>query len=124
MNEAGLNGSGAPPFIDAPVPGGRGQGITGTDPTASGGGTAGLSLEQDSAWDVVAGAANTKTDLGDFLRDISENHELRAAATLRALDRLRDSLDRVPSDASFGDPVVLRVQDVALVARAMLSRLR
>ena len=73
---------------------------------------------------MVAGAANTKTDLGDFLRDISENHELRAAATLRALDRLRDSLDRVPSDASFGDPVVLRVQDVALVARAMLSRLR
>ena len=47
MNEAGLNGSGAPPFIDVSVPGGRGQGITGTDPTASGGGTAGLSLERN-----------------------------------------------------------------------------
>ena len=48
MNEAGLNGSGAPPFLDVSVPGGRGQGITGSDPlTASGGGTAGLSLERN-----------------------------------------------------------------------------
>ena len=44
MDEAGLNGSGAPPFLDVSVPGGRGQGITGTDLTASGGGTAGLPL--------------------------------------------------------------------------------
>ena len=45
MDEAGVNGSGAPPFLDVSVPGGRGQGITSTDLTASGGGTAGLSLE-------------------------------------------------------------------------------
>ena len=37
---------GAPPFIDVSIPGGRGQGVIGTDPAASGGGTAGLSLER------------------------------------------------------------------------------
>ena len=47
MDETGLNGSGAPPFLDVSVPGGRGQGITGTDLTASGGGTAGFSLERN-----------------------------------------------------------------------------
>ena len=104
MDEAGLNGSGAPPFLDVSVPGGRGQGITGTDPAASGGGTAGLSLEQDSACDVAAGAANTKTDIGDFLQEINKNHELRATATSQALDQLRDSLDQVLGDTSFGDP--------------------
>lgn len=43
MNEAGLNGSVAPPpFLDASAPGGRGQDINGSDLTASGGGTAGF----------------------------------------------------------------------------------
>ena len=40
------NGSGAPPFIDASVPGGRGQDINGSDPAAGSGGTAGFVIGQ------------------------------------------------------------------------------
>ena len=40
------NGSGAPPFIDASGPGGRGQDITGSDPAAGDGGIAGFPLDQ------------------------------------------------------------------------------
>ena len=98
------NGSDAPCFVDATVPGGRSQGITESDLTARGGGTARLSLEQDRACDVAAGAANTKTDIGDVLQEINKNHELRATATSQALDQLRDSLDQVLGDTSFGDP--------------------
>ena len=104
LDQAGLNGSDAPCFVDATVPGGRSQGITESDLTARGGGTARLSLEQNSACDVAAGAANTKTDIGDVLQEINKNHELRATATSQALDQLRDSLDQVLGDTSFGDP--------------------
>ena len=45
MAEQHINGSVAPPpTTDASVPGGRGQDINGSDLTAGGGGTAGLSL--------------------------------------------------------------------------------
>ena len=50
--------------------------------------------------------------------------ELRSAATLRSLDRLRDALEAVPESAALSDPVVLRVQDAVLLARQLLSRLR
>ena len=134
-----FTGSGAPPFLDASGPGGRGQDITGSDPAAGGGGTAGfpndplnaqqaLLLPPDgldgSAWDVVANAADTLSELGEFLEETDTNATLRSAATLRSLDRFRDALDRLPADADLNQTVELRVQDVALVARSMLSRLR
>ena len=127
------DGSGAPPFIDVSVPGGRSQDINGSDPAAGGGGTAGFSLDSQqvillegdsTAWDVVANANDTLSELGQFLEDLNDNPTLRSAATLRSLDRFRDALDRLHADADLNQPVELRLQDVALVARSMLSRLR
>ena len=115
--------SGAPLYGDPERRGGVLSGeAAGSDQSTSGGGSAGFSLS-NTAWDVVAGAASTVTELDGFLSDVGENPALRAAATLRALDRLRDALDGVPADAAFGDPVVLRMQDVALIAKALLQRL-
>ena len=135
------NGSVAPPpFEGASAPGGRGQDIIGTDHTAGDGGIAGslfdcrgpveraLSIPPNefeaSAWDVVANAANDLSELGEFLEETDANPTLRSAATLRSLDRFRDALDRMPAEADLNQTVELRVQDVALVARSMLSRLR
>ena len=133
------NGSGAPPLLMllAPV----GEVRTSPDPTqppAVGalpvspndplGAQQALLLPPDgldgSAWDVVANAADTLSELGEFLEETDANPTLRSAATLRSLDRFRDALDRLPADADLNQTVELRVQDVALVARSMLSRLR
>ncbi|QVV66545.1 hypothetical protein [Synechococcus sp. LA31] len=62
--------------------------------------------------------------LSEFLEDIKENPALRAAATLRAMDRLRDALLLIEETASVETPVPLLLQDVALLARQLLQRLR
>lgn len=77
-----------------------------------------------SAWDVIAGQPGCESTLLDYTRELEDSPELRSAATLRSLDRLRDSLELVPEHANLGDPVVLRLQDAVLIARQMLSRLR
>ena len=77
-----------------------------------------------TAWDALAGQGELISDLRDFLKDIDENPDLRAAATLRTLSRIRAELDRIPETCQLGDPVQLRVQDVLLVMRQLMSRLR
>ena len=77
-----------------------------------------------SAWDVLAGQPECESDLLDYMRQLDESPELRSAATLRSLDRLRDALERIPESAQLGDPVTIRLQDALLIARQMLSRLR
>ena len=64
------------------------------------------------------------TDLQEFLKEIEENPELRAAAFLRSLGRLRDEIDRIPEDAALNSPVVLSLQDSTVLVRALLSRFR
>ena len=106
---------------------------------AGGGGIAGFPLDplgsqqavllppdglDGSAWDVVANTNDGLTELWAFLDETETNPTLRSAATLRSLDRLRDALDRMPAEADLNQTVELRVQDVALLARFMLSRLR
>ena len=81
-------------------------------------------LNHASAWDVLAGQPDCVTDLQDYLKDLDENPDLRAAATLRSMSRLRAELEKVPESCGLGDPVVLRVQDAVLLARQLLSRLR
>jgi hypothetical protein len=63
-------------------------------------------------------------DLRRFHEDIEENPALRAAATLRAMDRLRDALLLIEENASVESPVPLVLQDVALLGRQLLQRLR
>ena len=52
--------------------------------------------------------------LSEFLEDIEENPALRAAATLSAMDRLRDALLLIEETASVETPGSLLLQDVAL----------
>ena len=81
-------------------------------------------LNHATAWDVLAGRAQCVTDLQDFLHNLNESPDLRAAATLRSLTRIRSELERLPEDCELGDPVVLKAQDVVLIARQLMSRLR
>ena len=54
--------------------------------------------------------------LSEFLEDIEENPALRAASTLRAMDRLGDALLLIEETASVETPGSLLLQDVALGA--------
>ena len=93
---------------------------------AAGGGTSGFTYRAGppTAWDCLAGQGELVSDLGDFLQSLDESPDLRAAATLRVLSRMREELQRVPESAQLSDPVQLRLQDVVLVARQLMSRLR
>ena len=77
-----------------------------------------------SVWDVMAGKPECITELQEYLKELDENPDLRSAATLRTLSRIRTELERIPENCQMGDPVVLKVQDVVLVMRQLLSRLR
>ena len=77
-----------------------------------------------SAWDVICGQGQCSSELGDFLAALGEQPELRAGAVLQALSRLRAALDGIDEEADLEDPVPLFLQDAAVIARALLQRLR
>ena len=87
--------------------------------------SASLPPPAETCWDAIAGQGELGTDLGDWLDELDRNPALRAAATLRALERIRLELSRCPS-ASTGleDPIQISVRDAALLARQVLARLR
>ena len=108
-----------PPAVEAI--GGNGDDRAPVESADTGGG---VGLNHATAWDVLAGRAQCVTDLQDFLHNLNESPDLRAAATLRSLTRIRSELERLPEDCELGDPVVLKAQDVILIARQLMSRLR
>ncbi|QNI95258.1 hypothetical protein SynA15127_02191 [Synechococcus sp. A15-127] len=55
-------------------------------------------------------AAGCVNEITDFLKQLDEQPDLRDAATLRSLTRIRSELERTPETASMGDPVQLRKQ--------------
>ena len=83
------------------------------------------SIPLDTLWDVAVGIDHVEcdADLNWTTRLSEENHHLRAAMNLTALERLRTALEKTPSTASPGDPVVLRAGDAVLLARCLLRRL-
>ena len=50
--------------------------------------------------------------------------DLRAAATLRSLSRIRSELEQLPETFGLSDPMVLNAQDVVLLERQLMSLLR
>lgn len=93
--------------------------------SASSGGTTGFFNDHiETAWDVVAGQAQTLTDLREHLELLENNYLTRAGANLKAIERFRDQLSRVPADAAMGDPVVLRLQDAVVLMRLLMQKLR
>ena len=64
------------------------------------------------------------SDPPDLPEDIEVNPAIRAAATLREIDRLPDALLLIEETASVETPVPLLLQDVALLGRQLLQRLR
>jgi hypothetical protein len=105
-----------------PPPDTGGSGFSAGDDAVVGGDD-GFSLQR-SAWDVLSGQGLMLADLREYLEDCDENPALRAAATLRAMDRLRDALHAIPEDADLEQPITLALMDAALLARQLLSRLR
>ncbi len=108
-----------PPAVEAI--GGNGDDRAPVESAGTGGG---VGLTHATVWDVMAGRAQCVTDLQEYLHDLDEKPDLRAAATLRSLTRIRSELERLPKDCGLSDPVVLKAQDVVLIARQLMSRLR
>jgi len=44
-------------------------------------------------------------------------------AGFRTLSRIRSELERIPESCAMGDPVALKVQDLAVMMRQLVSRL-
>ena len=91
--------------------------------SAAGGGTSGFT-NFASAWDCICSQPETLSDLLEFVNELDEKPDLRAAAFLRSVGRLRDEIDRIPEHAPMDSPVVLKLQDAVVLARALLSRFR
>lgn len=72
----------------------------------------------------MAGQPGCLTDLREFLKELDQNSDLRAAATLRSLSRIRTELEHLPENSGLTDPVILNAQDVVLLARQLMSRRR
>ena len=76
-----------------------------------------------TVWDAVVGLDFVEAD--DEIAQASHlaqgNPQMRGAMTLKAIERLRDALDAIPSDAAPGDPVVIRVADAVVLARHLLK---
>ena len=115
-----LNDGVDPPMAN--VVGGNSEDRAPAEPAADGG--IGGFLNHATAWDVMAGQPQCMTELADYLAKLDDSPDLRAAATLRSLSRIRTELERIPESCGLGDPVALKVQDVVLLARQLMSRLR
>jgi len=88
------------------------------------GGVPGFPLDDGSAWSTTLGDPAYMNDLTDFLEEIEANPNKKAAAHLRALDRLRLQLTRIPEGSELDTPVAIPLHDAALLARWLLGRLR
>ena len=81
-------------------------------------------FDPGTLWDVAVDSdeADPHVDMDWHLR-LRQGREMRAAMNLRAIDRLRDELDRIPGDAAPTDPVTIRAADAVLIARMLLGKL-
>ena len=70
---------------------------------------------QASSWETVVRKGELLSDLTDFLQALDEKPDLRAAAMLRSLERIRDELVRIPESAELGSSVQLTLQDVLIM---------
>lgn len=77
-----------------------------------------------TVWDVFSGLDDFVSDTGDFLGKLDSDARLRSSANLRTLSRIRGELERIPETAAMGDPVELRLQDVAIVMDQLMRRMR
>ena len=108
-------------MVDPQAPA-RGGGAERAPAAGLGGGTGTTHLA--TAWDVICGQSQCCNDLADFLAEVQDSPQLRAGATLRALTRMRTELERIPESSGLTDPVVITLQDAALLMNQVLSRLR
>ena len=67
------------------------------------------------------GALETVSDL---IGALGASPELRSAATLRTLDRLRDAMDGMSGGTSLDASIEIKVVDLVTATRALLTRLR
>jgi len=110
--------SGDPPEAGTPAagPGANGEAVVS-------GGAAAESLPLDPVW-IRMIEAGDPMDLADHIAAMAENPSLRAAALLRALERSRDLLEGVDSNAPLDLPVTIPVGDLVVLTQLALARLR
>jgi hypothetical protein len=81
-------------------------------------------MEMGSAWDVIAKKEDVFSELSALLQELDENPSMRSCAVLRAIERGRTELTRTPADAPLSSPMAVSLQDLSVLLRAVLSRLR
>ena len=101
----------------------------GADATAAevGGNDSGFPLETEpvaSLWDVLAGMPDQVTDAQQLLDDLSAKPQMRAAAHLQSLERVRGILRGVPESADLWEPVHVMPHDLLVLTNQLMSRLR
>ena len=101
----------------------------GADATAAevGGNDSGFPLEPEpvaSLWDVLAGMPDQVTDAQQLLDDLSAKPQMRAAAHLQSLERVRGILRGVPESADLWEPVHVMPHDLLVLTNQLMSRLR
>ena len=77
-----------------------------------------------SAWDAVVGESELMSDVREFIETTAANPEMRSATFLRAMDRFRDELGKIPETAPLDSPVVISLSDALTLARVLLQKLR
>ena len=114
---------------DPPAPAAAGVG-PGAGEAAVHGGVAAITPPlregETSAWEwlVHPDGGGQPIDLADLIKLLDESPEMRSASLLRALERFRDVLDRLPVSAPVETPVEVCAGDLVPLLRAVMSRLR
>lgn len=96
---------------------------TATDAGALGGFT--LRDYDEPAWArMVAHQYGSPPQVGDLIDQMADSADLRAAATLQTLERLKALMQRMPLEMPVDADVSIKASDLVVAARALLSRLR
>ena len=121
-----LRGSPAEHESVTQVPAGPGGGVDGAEV-----GAAVPTLPTLSEFDTSVWARLTEPDggsncgcLDELIDALDSSPELRSAALLRSMERYRDILDGLPSDAPIDTPLTVTAVDVLVLIKTVMSRLR
>ena len=80
---------------------------------------------EESVWQWLTAPVGGQPDtLQEMMTALEQSPEFRSAAFLRSIDRLRDSLDQLPTHTPLDAPQEVLAGDLLVVVRALLTRLR
>lgn len=111
-----------------PAHGGGAASADAPPPVASGAASTGFTLHpaDTSVWAALTQPEGygCPQDMGELLAALAASPELRSAALLRSMERLRDVLDQLPTHAPLDHQLTVPAADLLVLVRALLNRLR